>query len=56
VINLPSLSGVYAGTKVAIKKMNREKMTEKDLEAFQTEAKLMKSLPAHPNIVLYVTH
>lgn len=44
--------GRWRGTDVAIKQMKSEAMTERELQDFETEASLMKSLRPHPNVVL----
>ncbi len=41
------------GTPVAIKQMLAEKMSEKGMKDFLAEAILMKSLPPHPNVVMF---
>jgi hypothetical protein len=41
--------GIYNHTDVAIKKVHEKLISQKDLEAFQEEAKLMGELPPHPN-------
>ena len=38
------------GTEVAVKRLRSDRVTEKDLKAFQEEASIMRKITAHPNI------
>eukprot|EP01114_Cavostelium_apophysatum_P020948 TRINITY_DN7170_c0_g1_i2.p1 TRINITY_DN7170_c0_g1~~TRINITY_DN7170_c0_g1_i2.p1 ORF type:complete len:753 (-),score=156.91 TRINITY_DN7170_c0_g1_i2:59-2266(-) len=46
--------GFYRGKVVALKKINTDHMSTKDVEDFYKESQVMKSLPAHPNVVHYI--
>lgn len=41
--------GEYNHTDVAVKKVHEKMVTQKDLAAFEVEARLMGELPPHPN-------
>jgi len=45
--------GEYNKTEVAIKQLTKKEVNEEDIEEFNKEAELMKSLPVHPNVVLF---
>lgn len=48
--------GRYQGTKVAIKKVSASSIhvdDSKAIDEFKSEAKVMKDLPPHPNVVLF---
>jgi len=39
---------------VAIKQLSKEDISEKDIEEFLAEAEIMRKLPVHPNVVLFL--
>lgn len=45
---------MYKGDNVAIKEINGDLVDEKGVEDFLKEAKMMKNLPKHPNILKYI--
>jgi len=45
--------GVFNRTEVAIKQLSKKDPTEEDIKEFLAEAKIMRKLPVHPNVVLF---